>query len=116
MSGFFGGIGDKVGEHFIETFFISMIEGFTIKDLELAVRENISLLDQTQLCNPRSLAFAGKIAKKFSGCSVHLTLENVMDWTREKRNDLYWHFLKDPVAKAWLNRNVLEFKSFLFGY
>ena len=114
MFGLFKKFGDRLGKEVIEKFFISMIEELTIKDLELAVNENISLLSQAHLCNPRGLSFAEKMAKQFNGQKDLLTLENVLVWTKERREDLYWRFINDLAARSWLDSQVAQFKSFLW--
>ncbi|MHA1852557.1 MAG: hypothetical protein ACTSUF_03510 [Candidatus Heimdallarchaeaceae archaeon] len=107
---------NKTAEKFIEKFFLNLIEPFDREDLEIAVKNNISLLDETAKYNPGALALGENLAKRFNGCSHLLTTENVLKWIKDKRYELYFCFVSDKKAYDWLDRQVKEFKTYLFGY
>ena len=107
---------DRATEKFMEKFFLSMISPFSVEDLENAVKTDESLLDGALAFNPGALAFAEKMAKQFNGQSTLLNTDNVMKWVQEKRSDLYFAFVSDFRKKRWLDRQVKEFKEYLFNY
>ena len=107
---------DKTAEKFIERFFLGLIEPFDREDLEEAVKNNTSLLDETVKYNPGALALAENMAKRFNGCSQHLTTSNVLEWIKNKRYELYFGIISNPKAKSWLDSQIREFKTYLFEY
>jgi hypothetical protein len=105
---------DNIAEKFIQNFFLNTIKPFGVLELKTAVSDNISLLDEAIKHNPGSISLAAKIAKQFSGQSNLLTTENVLKWISDKRNDLYFAFICNRNSYLWLDRNVREFREFLF--
>jgi len=107
---------DRATEKFMEKFFLSLINPFSVEDLENAVKADDSLLDGAMAFNPSALAWAERAAKQFNGQSKHLTTENVLQWIMDKRSDLYFSIITDFRKRRWLDRQVKEFKEYLFNY
>ena len=103
------------GEKFIERFFLDLIKDFAGSDIANAVYDDISLLDITKDNNPRLLGLGAKMASKFNGYSYLLTTDNVIGWLEEKRPDFYIAIKLSKKHYEWLDRNVKEIKTFLFG-
>ena len=103
------------GEKFVEEFFLNLIKDFSGSDLSYAVYNDISLIDAAAENNSKLLSFGFKMAKKFSGYSMYLTTDNVIDWLSEKRPDFYVAVKISKKHYDWLDRNVNEVKRFLFG-
>jgi len=108
------GIVDDMSEKAMEKMFLQLIDGLNREDLDMAVKENLSLLDQTALCNPRALSMAERLAKRFSGQEHLLTTENVLKWIKEKRYELYFGIISNPKARKWFESQIREFREFLF--
>ena len=107
---------DRATEKFMEKFFLGLINPFSVEDLERAVKANDNLLDGVMACNPSALAWAERAAKQFNGQSKFLTTENVLQWIAGKRPELYFAFISDFKKRQWLDRQVKEFKQYLFNY
>ena len=107
---------DRATEKFMEKFFLSMISPFSVEDLENAVKADDSLLDAAMAGNPSGLSWAERAAKQFNGQSKFLTTENVLQWIADKRSDLYFSIITDFRKRRWLDRQVKEFKEYLFNY
>lgn len=103
------------GEKVIEHFFLDLIKDFAGSDLADAVYNDLSLLDVTNDNNPRILTLGIKMARKFNGQSYLLTTENVIKWLEDKRPDFYIAVKVSKRHYDWLDRNVKEIKTFLFG-
>ena len=101
-------------EAVLERFFLQLLNPFDREDLDEAVRNDVSLLDETVKGNPKSLAIAEGAAKRFRGQAHMLTTENVLGWLKEKRYELYFAFISDPRARAWIDRQISEFREYLF--
>jgi len=106
---------DKTAEKFMERVFLGVIEPFDREDLEQAVKDDVNLLDETMKYNPKSLAMAENMARRFNGQARLLTTENVLEWIKDKRYELYFFFVSDLKAKVWLDRQVSEFRTYLFN-
>jgi len=106
---------DKAAERVVEKFFLDALKPFDVEDLKEAVKNNVSLLDEAAKYNSGSLSFAENMAKQFGGQSQLLTTDNVLEWIKEKRHELYFTFISDRKARNWLDRNIKEFKEFLFN-
>jgi two-component SAPR family response regulator len=107
---------DKAAEKFIEKFFLGLIDPFDREELEQAIKDDVNLLDETMKFNPGALALAENMAKRFNGQARLLTTENVLKWIKEKRYELYFAFVSDKKTYRWLDRQIKEFKEFLFNY
>ena len=106
---------DEAGEAVFERLFLQLLDQFDREDLDDAVRRDVSLLDETVEGNPRALAVAEVAAKRFRGHAHLLTTDNVLSWLKKKRYELYFAFMSDPKARAWLMRQVDEFRLYLFN-
>ena len=98
----------------MERFFLQLLEPFDRDDLDGAVESDVSLLDETLKGNPRALVVAERLAGRFRGQANLLTVENVLKWVKEKRYELYFAFISNPKARAWIERQVREFRMYLF--
>jgi hypothetical protein len=105
---------DKAGEKTVERIFLSLLEEFKAEDIDTAVKEDISLLDNTANFRPKTLALAERLAKQFNGQQKHLTFDNVMLWLSEKREDFYFRIRFNMEAQKWLERQIKEIKEFLW--
>lgn len=108
------GLFDRTGEKVIEELFMSLLEEFNVRDLDFAVRENISLLEQTLQYRPHVLRMAERMAKQFNGCKEYVTTENVMIWLNRRRYDFYASLILDGGRKRWLGIQVEQFKKYLW--
>lgn len=106
---------NNVSEAFLERLFLRIMEPFDREDLDEAIRSDVSLLDEAVKGSPKDLAMAENAAQRFRGQAHLLTTENVLGWMKDKRYELYFGIISDPKARAWLNRNVHEFREYLFN-
>jgi len=102
-------------EAVLERFFLQLLDGFDREDMDEAVRNDVSLLDETAKHNPRALAVAERAAQRFGGQSHLLTTNNVLKWIKTKRYELYFGIVSDPKARKWLDRQISEFRAYLFN-
>ena len=105
---------DSASEAILERFFLQVMKPFDREDMDDAIKNNVSLLDETVKGNPKALAIAEGAAKRFRGQAHMLTTENVLGWLKDKRYELYFGIVSDPKAKRWMNRQISEFKAYLF--
>jgi len=110
MFDFLNGAGERV----VERFFLKLIDPFDREDLEDAVRRDVSLLDETAAANPGLLSKAEALARRFRGQRGLLTVENIIEWMKDRRPELYFYLASDPAAHAWIDRQIREFRDFLF--
>ena len=105
---------NSASEAVLEKFFIQILDPFDREDLDEAVEADVSLLDETAKDNPGALTMAEGAAKRFRGQAHILTIENVLMWTKSKRYELYFAFVSDKKAYNWLDRQISEFRAYLF--
>lgn len=105
-----------MGEAAVEKMFLNLIKDFSVEDLKEAVKTNLSLLEQTATFNPRMLAMAERLAKRFQSQKDTLTPDNVMGWLKEKRNDFYLAVLFNNNNKRWLDTQISGFRAYLWDY
>lgn len=105
---------NNASEAVLERFFLQLLDGFDREDLDEAVKSDVSLLDETVRHKPKALAVAEGAARRFRGQAHMVTPENVLQWLKAKRYELYFAFISDPKARAWLDRNIREFRAYLF--
>jgi len=106
---------ERTIQKFIERLFLKTIEPFDKEDLEEAVEENISLLEQASEHRPGLLQTGRELARAFQGCGKYLTPQNVLIYLEEKRPDFYQKIEDNPKIMRWFRRQVSDFKRFFFG-
>ena len=106
---------NDAGEVAVEKLFLQVIGGFTIADLRWATDSGASLLLLTQENNPKLLRMASGLARGFNCQGYHLNTTNVLKWLKDKRPEVYVSVNVNPRMRKWLDRNVEEFRRFLFS-
>ena len=105
---------NDAGDAVFERFFLQLLDGFDREDLDDAIRNDVSLLDETAKYNPKALAVAEGAAKRFRSQIQLLTTMNVLGWLKEKRYELYFAFISDQKSRVWLERQISEFRTYLW--
>ena len=106
---------NNASEKILEKTFLKLLEGFSSNDLETAAKNDMSLLLLTKQNNPKLLRTAVGIASRFRGQKHLLNMKNVMEWLKDNREGLWISTVSDNGNKAWLGKQIDEFRDFLWS-
>ena len=105
---------NNASEKVLEKTFLKLLADFSSNDIETAAKDDMSLLLLTEQHNPKLLRTAAGISRGFRGQKHSLNMENVMEWLKDNREDLWISIISDNSKKAWLERQIDGFKAFLW--
>jgi len=106
---------EKVSEATIEKLFLDIIKDFSTANLTWATENDASLLLMTQQNSPKLLRTASGLAKGFKGCGHYLNSTNMLLWLKEKRPEIHTAIILNPKKKAWMQKQIEDFRRFLFS-
>jgi len=93
---------------------LSLLKNYSTKDLKYAVNRNISL-KQLMYFVPGLLELSKITATLYQPQASYFNENNILDWLKIKRPDLYKILIKDSKAKAWFQKQVRELRGLFFG-
>lgn len=94
---------------------LSFLKGFSPEQLSLAIKENVSLKELMETYASFLAMISKAMAKANSSQVNYFTPENVLEWLKFERPDLYRIIQSDLTSRQWFNQQVNELKVFWFG-